>query len=40
MKLYLCTFVLALAATSILINACMFHSSVKRATPVNLFQFK
>ncbi len=40
MRLYLCAFVLVVAATTIIINACMFHTSSKRATPVNLYQLK
>ncbi|HEY8101615.1 MAG TPA: hypothetical protein VIF82_12750 [Burkholderiaceae bacterium] len=40
MKLYLVAVVIALGSTVTLVNACMFHASVKRILPISIGQFK
>ena len=40
MKLYLIAIVITLAATFVIVNACIFHASSLQAVPINLFQLK
>ena len=40
MKLYLIAAVMTVVSTAIIINACVFHASPKRAVPVHLYQLK
>jgi hypothetical protein len=37
MKIYVYATLITLAATAIIINACLFHESTKRAVPINLY---
>ena len=40
MRLYLIAVVMAVAATTFIIRASMFHASPTRVVPVNLYQLK
>jgi hypothetical protein len=40
MKLYLTAMVITVAATVIIINACMFHPTSSHAVPINVYQLQ